>query len=454
MAKKNENVLTEGFLAELYNAAITDSYICSVVVSYMADEYLPDQQYQQLTAMLRDYYREYKAAPKYGVVEQMVSRSRSVSELVNEIRESSTDADKDSLRDQFESYLKLVRFKRMYKEIGKMYEDGEGMKAILTMQKEAKNLSSFTLKPDDFVDVAGTFDERLRDNKERYNDETRHKPVNAFYIDGLDELNQGRDLRQQLSVFFAMSGVGKSHLIRWEGMNCAYVGGYNVLHIQLEGAESETLDAYQAGLIGAQAFAFEHGKIGQHQIDQFHKQLEAYAGTLKVKAYPKFGKEISTIDVRNDCEKYKEKYGFYPDVVLVDSIDLLTDSSGKSWDNKSLRFKRIAVANDLKDLAGELDAWVCASYQATIEDQKIVDDEDFVLNGYNLSEAKGLQRPCTHLISLNQSRKEYKENTMRLYVAKSRFFRKAEPIKIVTDFEHEVFYNRQATMNLNAANGK
>ena len=193
---------------------------------------------------------------------------------------------------------------------------------------------------------------------------------------------------------------------------------------------------------------------GQHQIDQFHKQLEAYAGTLKVKAYPKFGKEISTIDVRNDCEKYKEKYGFYPDVVLVDSIDLLTDSSGKSWDNKSLRFKRIAVANDLKDLAGELDAWVCASYQATIEDQKIVDDEDFVLNGYNLSEAKGLQRPCTHLISLNQSRKEYKENTMRLYVAKSRFFRKAEPIKIVTDFEHEVFYNRQATMNLNVANGK
>ena len=123
MAKKNENVLTEGFLAELYNAAITDSYICSVVVSYMADEYLPDQQYQQLTAMLRDYYREYKAAPKYGVVEQMVIRSRSVSELVNEIRESSTDADKDSLRDQFESYLKLVRFKRMYKEIGKMYED-------------------------------------------------------------------------------------------------------------------------------------------------------------------------------------------------------------------------------------------------------------------------------------------------------------------------------------------
>lgn len=448
MAKKNENVLTEGFLAELYNAGITDSYICSVIVTHMKDEFLPDQQYQQLTAILRTYYHDYKCAPKYGVMEQMASRSKAVSELIDEIREVSTDTDIDGLRDQFESYLKLVRFKKIYKDIGKMYENGEGMKAITAMQKEAKDLSAFTLKPDDFVDVAGSFDERLRDNKERYNDETRHKPVNSFYIDGLDELNQGRDLRKQLSVFFAMSGVGKSHLIRWEGMNCAYVGGYNVLHIQLEGAESETLDAYQAGLIGAQAFAFENGKIGQHQIDQFHKQIKDYAGTLKVKAYPKFGKEISTIDVRNDCEKYKEKFGYYPDVLLVDSIDLLTDSSGKSWDNKSLRFKRIAVANDLKDLAGELNMWVCASYQATIEDQKIVDDENFVLNGYNLSEAKGLQRPCTHLISLNQSRKEYKENTMRLYVAKSRFFKKSEPIKIVTDFEHEVFYNRVATLNL------
>lgn len=446
--KKNENVLTEGFLIELYNAAMTDSYICSIVVTYMKDEYLPDQQFQQFTAVLKNYYHDYKCAPKYGVMEQLVSKSRALTELYEEIREGSTDADQEALRDQFENYLKAIRFKRVYKEIGKIFDDGERMKAIIEGNRVFKELSSFTLKPDEFVDVAGSFDDRLRDNKERYNDETKHKPVNSFYIDGLDELNQGRDLRKQLSVFFAMSGVGKSHLIRWEGANCAYVGGHNVLHVQLEGSESETLDAYQAGLIKTQAFAFESGRIGQHQIDQFHKQLKDYAGTLKVKAYPKFGKEISTIDIRNDCEKYKEKFGYYPDVLLVDSIDLLTDSSGKTWDNKSLRFKRIAVANDLKDLAGELNMWVCASYQATIENQKDVNDEGFVLDGYNLSEAKGLQRPCTHLVSLNQSRNEYKENKMRLYVAKARFFRKSEPFTIVTDFEHEIFYSREATLNL------
>lgn len=448
MAKKNENVLTEGFLAELYNAAVTDSYICSVVCTHMKDEFLPDQQYQQLTAALKRYFLDYKAAPQYGVMEQIVSGSRAVSELLEEIHEASNNVDLDGLRDQFENYLKLVRFKKIYKEIGKMYDDGEGIKAINAMEREAKDLSSFTLKPDEFVDVAGTFEDRLRDNKERYNDTARRKAVSSFYIDGLDELNNGRNLRSQLTVFFAMSGVGKSHLARWEGSNLAYVGGYNVLHIQLEGAASETLDAYQAGLVHTQAFSFENGHIGQHLIDQFHKQIKDYSGTLKVKAYPKFGKEVSTIDVRNDCEKYKEKYGYYPDAVIVDSMDLLTDSSGKSWDNKSLRFKRIAVANDLKDLAAELDAWIISTYQATIEDQNTVNDEKFVLNGYNLSEAKGLQRPCTHIISLNQSRREDKENTMRIYVAKSRFFKKSEPFRICTDFEHEIFYARERTLNL------
>lgn len=448
MGRKIDNVLTESFLAELYNAAITDNYICSVVTNHMKDEYLPDQQYQQLTAALKRYFLEYKMAPQYGVLEQMLSQTRAVSELLDEIRETSTNVESDSLRDQFENYLKLVRFKRIYKEVGKVYDSGDGMKAIKMMEQESKDLSTFTLKPDEFIDVAETFDDRLRDNKARHEDNTRKRLVNSFYIDELDELNQGRNLRTQLSVFLAMSGVGKSHLARWIGSNAAYVSGLNVLHFQLEGSASEVMDAYQASLIQTQTFEFENGRVNQHLIDQFHKQLETYSGTLKVKAYPKFGREVSTTDLRNDCEKYKEKYGFYPDVIIVDSLDLLNDSSGKSWDNKSLRFKRIAVANDLKDMAGELNAWTVATYQATIEKQETVDDEKFVLNGYNLSEAKGLQRPCTHVISLNQSGREAKENVMRMYVAKSRFFKKSSPFRICTDYEHEQFYCRSRTLNL------
>ena len=73
--KKNENVLTSEFLAELYNCAITNNQICSVVSRYMEDVFLPDPQYQLLNATLKSYYNEYKTAPQYGIISQRLSSS-------------------------------------------------------------------------------------------------------------------------------------------------------------------------------------------------------------------------------------------------------------------------------------------------------------------------------------------------------------------------------------------
>lgn len=130
-------------------------------------------------------------------------------------------------------------------------------------------------------------------------------------------------------------------------------------------------------------------------------------------------------------------------------MDLLTDSSGQHYTEKGERLKRIKVANDLKDLASDENVWMVVTYQSTIENQEWLNDEKNVLTAYNTSEAKGLCRPLTHLITLNQSSREEKENTMRIHIAKSRFFKKGEPFKIATDYEHETFYDRQRTMNIN-----
>ena len=192
-----------------------------------------------------------------------------------------------------------------------------------------------------------------------------------------------------------------------------------------------------------------HCMIANHGISIVAEAFaKGFKGFDAEKAFEviKHGQTVSH-PTTSDWETYM-KYGYFPDVIVVDSLDLLNDSSGKIWDQKSLRHKRIAVAKDLKDIAADINAWVFATYQATIEDPEWVNNEKNVLNGYNLSEAKGLQRPCTHLISLNQSVREEKENTMRIYVAKSRFFPKGSPFRICTDYEHEVFYDRVRSMNL------
>lgn len=140
--------------------------------------------------------------------------------------------------------------------------------------------------------------------------------------------------------------------------------------------------------------------------------------------------------------------GRNPDIVIVDSMDLLTDASGRSWGADHERAKRIAVANDLKDLANDENVWMVATYQATIENREWLNDEKNVLTEYNCSEAKGLSRPLTHLITLNQSEAERNEDTMRLHIAKARFFKKGDTFKIATDYQNEIFYDHKRTMGL------
>lgn len=449
--KKNDNVLTEEFLAELYNAAINNNYVCSSVCQYMEDSFLPDREYQTLHSALKKFWKTYEKAPKMTVIKQELSASKAVMSLIEEIQETAQGADPDIIIEQFESFLKATKFKKVYKEIGKKFDDGYRMEAIRQFYSEADALNKFTLKRDDLVDVGKTFDDRLISNKERQeNIDSSGRVVNRFYIDQLDEMNKGRNLRTQLTVCLAMSGVGKSHYARWVGYNAAYISGLNVLHIQLEGSSNEVLDAYSAALAGVTTFEYERGEISKEAMDATMKAIRECAGTLRVKAYPKFGNKISTMDIKIECDDYKKKYGFFPDVIVVDSLDLLNDASGRNWGAKETRFQRIAVAEDLKDLAGYTDSWVFATYQATIENRDWVNDEKNVLDGYNLSEAKGLQRPCTHLITLNQSASEEKEEVLRMHVAKARLFKKSHnrTFKICTNYDKEMFYDRGRSLNL------
>lgn len=448
MATTKKKVLTVEYLRQLYWGAVNNTFVCAAVCQYMEPELLPTQDFQALHESIRKHFLNHNSAPKYAVIKQVVSSSRAVTELLEEIHDEAQDIAPEVLLDQLEEYLKLTMFQRAYKEIGKMYQNGDGMDAINQFYKDAEAIRQFTLKQESFVDVVGTFRERYNDNKEKHEENSHKKPVTSFYIHKMDEMNKGRNLRGQETIFLAQTGVGKSHVARHIGLNACYTSGLNVLHVQLEGKTSETTDAYSAGLVGVEAYLYETGMITEHAMKQYQEIIDMASGTLVVKGFPKFGKEITTIDIKNVIEEYKKKYGYYPDVLIIDSVDLLGDSTGKNWGEKGQRFKRIQVSKDLKDIADDYDLWVVGTYQANISDPTLTESEKFVLTEFNCSEAKGLSWALTHLISLNQTSRERKERTMRLYFAKSRFFPKGEPFRIATDYDHERFYDETRSLHM------
>lgn len=446
---KEDNVLTEEFLFELYYACFTYDYVCSLVCEHMQKSYLPSRDFQALQGYLCKYFAEHKSAPTFNIISQIVSVNREVAALLKDIDDCAEGVEPEIILEQFENYLRQVKFQKTYKEIGELYAKQDRDKALKLLQSFAEWQNDFSLSQNSFVDVIETFESRFRRNREKHNQESKQKPITRFYIDGLDEMNEGRDLRTQLTCFLAPTGVGKSHAARWIGKCASQIDGLNVLHFQLEGSEDEVTDAYSASLVSCSSYRYGTGTLKDRDFERMLSLIKSMSGTLKVKSYPKFANQVSTIDIKNGIAEYKKIYGVGPDVVIIDSMDLLTDSSGRKWSENGERYKRIAVANDLKDLASDSNVWMVVTYQATIENRDWLNDESKVLTEYNCAEAKGLSRPMTHLITLNQSDNERKENTMRLNVAKSRFFKKGEPFKIATDYDNESFYDKTRTMNLN-----
>lgn len=449
--KEKTNPLSAEFLYELYATALHYESLCGVLVQHMCPEYLPDRTFQKIQQMLSVHYRAYKQPPSYAVLMQTFSGDFDAVELINTFQEyEQENTSAEVLTDMLESYIKGVRLQSVYAEVGKLYNQSRQAQAEELLSGYAEWLSSFSLKSSSFVDVAATFRDRFEHNRLREEQarESHLPQVCRFYIPYIDALNGGRSLRGQLSCFLASTGVGKSHLAKHIGIRADIDDGLHVLHFQLEGSEEEALDAYSGGLVSRNAYYFGQGKIPDVEFRHLEEQVKAYAGSITVRSFPRFNARISTLDIKNGIGEYRKINGRSPDIVIVDSMDLLTDASKRQWNAEHERSKRIAVANDLKDLAADEQVWMVTTYQATIENRDWLNNERNVLTEYNCSEAKGLARPCTHLISLNQSSSERQENVMRLHVAKSRFFKKGDTIRIATDYDNEVFYDMQRSLNL------
>ncbi len=450
---KTINPLSAEFLYELYSTAMRSDLVCSVLVQNMHSEYLPDRTFQRMQEQFTNHFISYKRPPSLAVLTQTFSGDIDAIELINTITDSDGSCSSEIVLDMLESYIKGVRLQKIYTEVGKLYNQSKQGDAEKLLKEYAEWLSSFTLKESAFIDVVATFTDRFKDNQRRTKegDDLSLPQVTKFYIDYIDSLNEGRNLRGQLSCFLASTGVGKSHIVKHIGVKAMQEDGLHILHFQLEGSEDEALNAYSGGMIGKNAYLFEKGAISNREMSQYQHQIENIKGSIVVRCFPRFNARVSTLDIKNSIAEYRKSTGKQPDIIIIDSMDLLTDATRRMWGAEHERGKRIAVANDLKDLAADEKVWMVVTYQATIENRDWLDNPKNVLTEYNCSEAKGLSRPCTHLISLNQTSYERKENQMRLHIAKSRFFRKGDSITIATDYDNEVFYDVQRSLQLHTA---
>ena len=72
-----------------------------------------------------------------------------------------------------------------------------------------------------------------------------------------------------------------------------------------------------------------------------------------------------------------------------------------------------------------------------------------MLTRYHISEFKGIIKPFSYFVTLNQTADERNSNVMRLHIDKIRKYKAQVPtVKIATNFDVERFYWHQKTVEM------
>ena len=448
------NKLSPDFLYEFFRLIFLKKEIYDICQQHVKYEYIPNE-LQPLKKILKSILNNHsESLPSFGVVSQQYIDDVEVQECIKTIKDTQI-VDKEQIIDQLESYIKNQRFKLLNEQIYNLYtsKDDRKQEAMDLQAKEAPEIVNFSLKKSNggFIQIFSDFKSQIKERQishERGEDKTEKVP---FGIDILDDKTDGGIDSGDIAMWIMRSGVGKSTTLRWTGMYCCKLG-YKVLHIQLEGNRQEVYDKYAQMWTKAR---YSDIKVGNFTPQEMEK-LEAYIKSkqnankdLSIYAFEKFG-EASMTDVRDLIIDYIKVYGYNPDLVIIDSLDLLKTGKNKKIDNDPnwKKEKMKGVAQLMKDVCTEF--YPMRILTATQSgDFAEWNNPDKYLTRSNTEGDRTLVQPFSYVFTFNATMEEEKANSGRIYIDKFRNYKLKDRIfKIKTDYDKGNFYDRKKTLEM------
>lgn len=183
------------------------------------------------------------------------------------------------------------------------------------------------------------------DPEDRLAEAMSHAPISTGYPQ-LDEALDGGFMRQEMQLFSANSGGGKSLFMANLGLNFAEIHKLNVLFISLELPISMIYKRYVSMLTG-----YPKAEIEQNvkEISIAIKNAKANFGDIIIEKMPT---NTTTNDIRSFLKEYEVKRNSIPDVLIVDYLDCMGSNEKISADNIFQKDK--AVSEELTQLAKDM----------------------------------------------------------------------------------------------------
>lgn len=435
-----DEVLTEDFLDELFKCSMIKAQFLQTMMSVLKLNYLPNENYKKIWKEIVAQYKIENKPPSFGQLMEQFKKDITSLKIVGKIKRVVTP-DYDSIIISLEDYIKRSKFVELYDKVGDLYLEGKRNEAYNLFAKGSEDLTKFNLRKAKLTRVFGDYNKR---NLSRMADSaTKFRKKIPFGIPMLDHYTRGGGETGETTLLLGDSGIGKSQFLIHCGISAAR-SGFKVLHIQDEGTEDQCTARYDAAWTGTLYYDMKAGNSNLSTVKAKEIVSSLGRGEIFVETNEKFGSR-TMIEMRKTLIDVIKNSGC--DLLIHDYFELRDPGDGKNYDPSEERFRQSILGQMTKNIAVEFNIHYLTVTQASSIDPKDLNDPNFVITRYYLSEAKGKIRPFDNFITINQTRDEKKNGTVRLYIDKLREGASGQIIPIAQNLERARFYDRKRTID-------
>lgn len=440
--------LNENYTTELLKLALRNKRVLECALPHLKDSFLPSDEQSIIWKDIKTGFLATNTIPTIGTIAERHKKDLEVLEEIGRIKESQLP-DADEILNQFEGFIKDSMFHQAYDELSDLFNASRKEDAFTLMKRTSEDIANFSIKEKYYTRLYDRFHDRhnirVKDREEgKFLDEKI-----PFGIDEMDRITKGGCNKKDVFCANAQSGVGKSKLLRHIGVHASR-RGFRGLHVSAEGSEEENMAAFDTAILGQKLGDVERGTLSDDiltKVKSVIRDVRRREGELFIECYEQFD-TASLSDVRNliiEIEKIHGKLDF----LSLDYLELFDPGDGKKYSTsqEGERLRRDAVASKLKNIAMEFNIAIFTATQASSVEPELLNDPKFVMTRYNISGNKTLIKPFSYFVTLNQTKDEYNNNVMRIYMDKVRKYKGGQIIKIFQRYDRERFYDRRRTIN-------
>ncbi len=380
------------------------------ISSFLKPEYFERDECQYLANTLTEFYEKYQIVPTKEVIENHIFKDLSADSEVTDpllaiLAKKFDPRNSPYIRELIINWAKKKQIAMLYDDEVMEKVKNNDFEDVFKIIDEASKIQDTVIKPFRFFkDIDRLFVVEERDYF------TTCSPR-------LDQKFHGKGpARREVLLWVAPTGVGKSIMLVNTGV-ANLLRGKNVLHITLENSAELTGNRY----IGAfTEFNIADRVANKDAIKEVCSKIKmTNDAELMILYFPADSINVDTIEVAiRDLEKH---YGFKPDVLLVDYLELLMSKYPAR--NKEDYTRQKSVSTELCALTAKINTFTASASQTNRAGSKDNTEGDAVINLDKLAESYGKAMPVDYVVSINQNAQEYQAQGMEnSHIGRVRFF--------------------------------